>query len=101
MIITFKTMFPCYPAKGMVQLDSPVSVCISSSQLRPQGSPKSIIEWAHLSKETNTTILSNVLSKTRNSTFQSLIQHSKETHVLDSELRDDHITSIVKLIAKN
>ena len=62
---------------------------------------KALCKWARLSKETNATILSNVLSKTRNSTFQSWIQHSKEAHVLDSELRDDHITSIVKLIVKN
>ena len=62
---------------------------------------KALYKWAHLSKETNAKILLQVLAKTRNSTFQSLNEHSKETHILDHELRDDHITSIIKMILKN
>ena len=47
----------------------------------------SLCKWAHLSKETNAKLLMQVLTKTRNATFQSLDQHNKETHILDSELR--------------
>ena len=62
---------------------------------------RALCKWAYLSKETNAKILSEVLSETRNSTFQSLSQHSKESHILDGELRDDHISKIIKLIVKN
>ena len=62
---------------------------------------KALCKWAHLSKETNAKLLMQVLTKTRNSRFQSLNQHNKETHILDSELRDDHVTYIIKIILKN
>ena len=58
-------------------------------------------KWAHLSKETNVKIVLQVMGKTRNATFQSLNEHSKETHIFDNELRDDHITFIIKMIVKN
>ena len=62
---------------------------------------RALCKWAYLSKEANAKILSQVLTETRNSTFQSLSQHSRESHILDGELRDDHISKIIKLIVKN
>ena len=62
---------------------------------------KAFCKWAHLAKETNGKIMLHVMAKTRNSTFQSLNEHSKENHILDNELRDDHITYIIKMIVKN
>ena len=62
---------------------------------------RALCKWAYLSKETNAKILWEVLSETRNSTVKSLSQHTKESHILDGELRDDHISRIVKLIMKN
>ena len=41
------------------------------------------------------------MAKTRNATFQSLNEHSKEIHILDSELRGDHFTCIIKMIVEN
>ena len=62
---------------------------------------RALCKWAYLSKEANAKILSQVLTETRNSTFQSLSQHSKESHILVGELRDDYISKIIKLIVKN
>ena len=45
-------------------------------------------------------MLSDVLSATRSNTFQLLSEHSKESHILDQNLRDDHITIIIKGIVK-
>jgi len=36
----------------------------------------------------------SVLKETRNTTFLSIQNHSKETHILDNNLRDDHVTLI-------
>ena len=41
------------------------------------------------------------MAKTRNSAIRSLNEHSKETNILDNELRDDHITYIIKMVVKN
>ena len=38
--------------------------------------------------------------ETKVSTFHDLSEHSKQCHVLDENMIDDHITSLVKLIAK-
>ena len=57
-------------------------------------------KWASLSIESNAQIMSDVLSATKNNTFHSLSEHSKECHILDKNLRDDHITIIIKGIVK-
>ena len=59
-----------------------------------------LCKWASLSKETNAQILSDVLSAMKNDAFQSISEHSKECHILDQSLRDDHITIIIKEIVK-
>ena len=37
----------------------------------------------------------------KNITFLAIQEHSKQFHVLDQHLRDDHITILIKLIVKN
>ncbi len=69
--------------------------CVNKKARRALG------KWAYLSKETNAKILSEVLQEKKNATLQSLSEHSKECHILDGELRNNHITKIVKLIFKN
>ena len=59
-----------------------------------------LCKWASLSKESNAQILSDVLSATKNNTFLLLSEHSKECHILDQDLRDDHITILIKGIVK-
>ena len=61
---------------------------------------RALCKWASLSRESNAQILSDVSSATRNNTFHSLSEHSKECHILDKNLRDDHITIIIKGIVK-
>ena len=48
----------------------------------------------------NAHILSDVLSETRNNTFRSISDHSKQCHILDQNLRDDHISIIIKGVIK-
>ena len=57
--------------------------------------------WQNLCNETNVKITAKVLQKTRNETFESISQHSKETHMLDGQFRDCHKTTLIKLIVKN
>eukprot|EP00794_Sanderia_malayensis_P011743 gene11743-12964_t len=57
--------------------------------------------WQYISKEVNTKIMMLVLQETRTNTFQSLQEHSVQSHVIDNELRDDHITVLIKLIVKH
>ena len=57
--------------------------------------------WQNLCNETNVKITAKVLQKTRNGTFESINQHSKETHMLDGQFRDCHKTTLIKLIVKN
>ena len=61
---------------------------------------RALCKWASLTKESNAKILSEVLSEMKNSTFESISDHSKETHVLDYNLRDDHIATLMKEIVK-
>ena len=59
-----------------------------------------LCKWASLSKESNAKILSDVLSAMRNNTFQMISEHSKQCHILDQNLRDDHISILIKEIVK-
>ena len=61
---------------------------------------RALCTWSSISKETNIRITSEVLNETRNTTFTSLTDHSRENHILDDSLRDDHITILIKLIVK-
>ena len=45
-------------------------------------------------------IYTDVLKETKLQTFQDLFQHSQQYHVLDGNLRDDHIAILIMHIAK-
>ncbi|CAB4019071.1 DNA transposase THAP9 [Paramuricea clavata] len=55
-------------------------------------------KWSNLPKKALETLQRDVLQEVKPSVFQSLQQHSQDTHVLDKDLRDDHITILVKKI---
>jgi hypothetical protein len=46
-------------------------------------------------------IVSDVLQNTKLSTFSELVEHSQQCHILDANMRDDHITSIIRLIVES
>ena len=53
------------------------------------------------SKEIHVKITTTVLHEMQNVTFLSTLEHSQQCHVLDEHLRDDHVTTLIKLIVKN
>ena len=55
-------------------------------------------DWTSLNKKALSGLKSNVLQEVKTSSFQDLEQHSRESHVLDKEFREDHITIIIKKI---
>ncbi len=55
-------------------------------------------KWSHFSDKAILTLQRDVLQEVKLTAFQSLQQHSLETHVLDKNLRDDHITIIIESI---
>ena len=57
--------------------------------------------WQCTSKEINAKITTAVLHEMRNITFLSLQEHSQQCHVLDEHIRDDHITTLIKLNGKH
>ena len=54
--------------------------------------------WTSVKKTAISRLKSNVLQDVKASCFQNLQQHSRESHVLNEELRDDHITIITDQI---
>ena len=46
----------------------------------------------------NIAVTISVLKENRNPTFTSTQSHSSEDHILDNDLRDDHLTFIIKEI---
>jgi hypothetical protein len=57
-------------------------------------------EQTTLSKDKKEKICSDVLKEMKLQTFQDILQHSQQGHVLDDNLRDDHITILIKYIVK-
>jgi hypothetical protein len=55
-------------------------------------------KWSNLPEKALETLQRDVLQEVKPSAFQSLQQHSQDTHVLDKDLCDDHITILVKKI---
>ena len=55
-------------------------------------------DWSNFSEKALKTLQRNVLQETKPTVFNSLQQHSLETHVIDPSLRDDHITVLIKKI---
>jgi hypothetical protein len=57
-----------------------------------------VLKWSHLQHKAIPALQRDVLQEMRPTPFQSLQQHSQETHALDQNLQDDHITIIIKKI---
>ena len=62
---------------------------------------KSLCKWSSFTNQDKLAITMSVLEETRNTLFPSIQGHSKENHILDSEMRDDHITVIIKEIVNH
>ena len=62
---------------------------------------KSLCKWSSFTNQDKLAITMSVLEETRNTLFPSIQEHSKENHILDSEMRDDHITVIIKETVKH
>ena len=62
---------------------------------------KSLCKWSSFTNQDKLAITMSVLEETRNTLFPSIQDHSKENHILDSEMRDDHITVIIKEIVNH
>jgi len=60
---------------------------------------RSLCKWSSFNKQDKLAITMSVLKETRSTTFLSIQNHSKETHILDNNLRDDHV--IIKEIVQH
>ena len=56
-------------------------------------------QWYLLKKQSLQAVKQQILQETKPFTFTSLEQHSRECHVLDENLRDDHITQLIHAIS--
>ena len=61
---------------------------------------QALCKWATISNEINRKIQFEVIHEMKNITFQSISDHSRENHIIDLNLRDDHITIIIREIVK-
>ena len=59
-----------------------------------------LMSWATITGSCISKIVLKTRSETKRSAFSSLEQHSIESHILDSSLRDDHITILIKSVAE-
>ncbi len=57
--------------------------------------------WTSIKKNNIVKIVSDVLQNTKLSTFTEQVEHSQQCHILDENMRDDHITSIIRLIVES
>ena len=55
-------------------------------------------KWSSFTKKDQLAISMTVLEETKNTLFSSIQEHSKENHILDGDMRDDHITIVIKEI---
>ena len=62
---------------------------------------RSLCKWSSFNKQNKLAIAMSVLKETKNTTFPSIQNHSKETHILDYNLREDHVTFIIKEIVQH
>ena len=85
----------CY-GKLLVPSLSVVKVVMTTDTIARQV----LSSWSPLNKEKKEKIYTDVLKETKLQTFQDLFQHSQQCHVLDGNLRDDHITILIMHIAK-
>ena len=57
-----------------------------------------VVKWSQLTDKSIPVVQRDVLQEVKPTVFMLLDQHSQETHVLDENLHDDHITTIMKKI---
>ena len=57
-----------------------------------------VLKWSQLTDKSIPVVQRDVLQEVKPTVLKSLEQHSQETHVLDENLQDDHITTIIKKI---
>ena len=57
-----------------------------------------VAKWSNLPEKALNTLQLDVLQEVKSSAFLTLQQHSLETHVLDKNLCDGHITILIKKI---
>lgn len=62
---------------------------------------RSLLQWTSFQTKEKESVVNRALLNTRCSTFASLQQHALEHHVLDDNLRDDHITALIKIITRH
>ena len=77
----------CY-GKLLVPSLSVVKVVMTTDTIARQA----LSSWSSLNKDKKEKIYTDVLKETKLQTFQDLFQHSQQCHILDGNLRDDHIT---------
>ena len=53
-------------------------------------------KWSSFTKKNQLAISMSVLEETKNTLFSSIQEHSKENHLLDGDMRDHHITIVIK-----
>ncbi|CAB3981616.1 Hypothetical predicted protein [Paramuricea clavata] len=54
--------------------------------------------WTSLEKRKTDKIFSDVLQATKPCTFDKLFEHSRQCHILDQHMRDDHISILIRHI---
>ena len=57
-------------------------------------------KWSHLPDKATLILQRDVLQEIKPSAFQSIQRHSQETHVLDENCNDDHITILINKITE-
>ena len=57
-------------------------------------------KWSHLPDKATLILQRDVLQDIKSSAFQSIHKHSQETHILDENCNDDHITILIKKITE-
>ena len=62
---------------------------------------RSLWKWLSFTKKDQLAITISVLEETKTTLFSTIQEHSKENHILDGDLRDDHIAIIIKEITKH
>ena len=86
--------------KSYGKLCTPSSSVVVVITLTDRLARQELCRWTSIDKKSITKITYNVVKETKASTFHDLYEHSMQCHVLDENMIDDHITSLIKLITK-
>ena len=80
------------------KLISPSSSVLNVVKQADKSLRNMVVKWSQLTDKSIPVVQRDVLQEVKPTVFKSLEQHSQETHVLDENLQDDHITTIIKKI---